>query len=61
LLSSLVSLALGPVLLWSARREQRRLAAGQTYEPETIVHRRNWDGAAQPSAPGLVVLQPAED
>ena len=60
LMSSLVSRALGPVLLWSARREERRLAAGETYEPETIIHRRNWDGAPQPSTPGLVVLQPAE-
>jgi hypothetical protein len=36
---------LGPVLLWSARREERRLAAGQTYEPPTIVERRNWTAA----------------
>jgi hypothetical protein len=32
----------GPLLLWSSRREARRLAQGQTYEPETIVERRNW-------------------
>ena len=32
----------GPVLLWSARREERRLAAGKTYEPRPIVERRNW-------------------
>jgi B12 binding domain/Radical SAM superfamily len=61
MISSLVSHALGPLLLWSARREERRLAAGETYEPQTIVHRRNWDGAPQTSAPGLVTLQPAED
>lgn len=61
IVSSLVSLALGPVLLWSARREERRLAAGETYEPETILHRRNWDGPPQPSAPRLIALQPAED
>jgi radical SAM superfamily enzyme YgiQ (UPF0313 family) len=59
--SSLVSHAVGPLLLWSARREERRLAAGETYEPETIVQRRNWDGTPQTNAPGLVVLQPAED
>jgi hypothetical protein len=41
--SALVSRALGPVLLWSARREEKRLAAGHTYEPPTIVERRNWD------------------
>jgi radical SAM superfamily enzyme YgiQ (UPF0313 family) len=61
LVSSLVSHVIGPLLLWSARREERRLAAGETYEPETIVQRRNWDGAPQTNLPGLVVLQPAED
>ena len=40
--SRVVSRAIGPVLLWSARREERRLAAGKTYEPTTIVERRNW-------------------
>jgi radical SAM superfamily enzyme YgiQ (UPF0313 family) len=33
---------LGPVLLWTTRREEKRLAAGKTYEPPTIVERRNW-------------------
>ena len=33
---------LGPILLWTSRREERRLAAGQTYEPPVIVERRNW-------------------
>ncbi len=33
---------LGPALLWTTRREERRLAAGQTYEPPTILERRNW-------------------
>jgi len=32
----------GPVLLWTTRREERRLAAGWTYEPPTILERRNW-------------------
>ena len=40
--AALVTRALGPVLLWSARREEKRLAAGKTYEPRTIVERRNW-------------------
>lgn len=31
-----------PVVLWSARREERRLAAGKVYEPPTIIERRNW-------------------
>lgn len=33
---------LAPVMLWSTRREERRLLAGYTYEPPTIVERRNW-------------------
>ena len=32
----------GPVLSWTTRREERRLAAGWTYEPPTIRERRNW-------------------
>ena len=42
LMSALVTRVLGPVLLWTARREERRLAEGQTYEPPTIIERRNW-------------------
>jgi hypothetical protein len=38
----LTAALLGPILLWSARREERRLAAGHTYEPRTIVERSNW-------------------
>lgn len=33
---------IGPFLLWSARREEKRLANGFTYEPPTFVERRNW-------------------
>lgn len=36
---------LGPVLLWSARREEKRLASGCTYEPPAILQRRNWVSA----------------
>jgi len=36
---------LGPVMLWSARREERRLASGVTYEPPTIIERTNWASA----------------
>ena len=32
------------MLWWSARREDRRLRAGVTYEPQTIIERRNWEG-----------------
>jgi radical SAM superfamily enzyme YgiQ (UPF0313 family) len=33
---------LGPVLLWTTRREERRLARGKTYEPPTILELSNW-------------------
>jgi radical SAM superfamily enzyme YgiQ (UPF0313 family) len=33
---------LGPVLWWTSRREDKRLARGQQYEPETLMGRRNW-------------------
>lgn len=42
LMSRVVADVLGPVLLWTTRREERRLARGVTYEPPTIVERRNW-------------------
>ena len=42
LMSRIISSAMGPVLLWSTRREDRRLASGVTYEPPTIIERRNW-------------------
>jgi hypothetical protein len=34
---------MGPMMLWSARREEKRLAEGITYEPDTFIERRNWD------------------
>lgn len=34
----------GPILLWSSRREDRRMAQGQTYEPQTFLERRNCAG-----------------
>jgi hypothetical protein len=36
---------LGPVLLWTTRREEKRLAQGFVYEPPTILERRNWGQA----------------
>jgi radical SAM superfamily enzyme YgiQ (UPF0313 family) len=45
LASRVLSRAIGPVLLWSARREERRLAEGVTYEPHTIIERTNWSPA----------------
>ncbi len=35
-------IVIGPVLLWSSKREDRRLAEGKTYEPRTFIERRNW-------------------
>jgi hypothetical protein len=35
----------GPALLWTASREEKQLAAGKTYEPPTIIERRNWFGS----------------
>ncbi len=40
--TSLAGRLLGPLMLWTTKREEKRLANGQTYEPETIVERRNW-------------------
>ena len=40
--SALLGSLLGPVLLWTSKREERRMAAGKTYEPPTIIERRNW-------------------
>lgn len=37
-----VGALLGPILLWTARREEKRLANGFTYEPKTIIERTNW-------------------
>jgi len=42
LVSRMMPAVLGPVLLWSSRREEKRLARGKTYEPPTILERRNW-------------------
>ena len=42
LVSRVTARLLGPVLLWTSAREEKRLAAGKTYEPETFIERRNW-------------------
>jgi len=41
-LSTAAGTLLGPAMLWLTKREQRRLEAGITYEPETFIERRNW-------------------
>lgn len=42
IVSRMMPSVLGPVLLWTTRREDRRLARGRTYEPPMILERRNW-------------------
>jgi len=41
-IARLTAASLGPILLWSTRREENRLAKGRTYEPPTFLERRNW-------------------
>ncbi len=46
--SRVVTSLLGPVLWWSARRGAKRLQGGATYEPKTIIERRNWASLIAP-------------
>jgi radical SAM superfamily enzyme YgiQ (UPF0313 family) len=41
-IARLTAASFGPILLWTSRREERRLAAGKTYEPPTFTERTNW-------------------
>ncbi len=43
LVSRVAAAVAGPILLWSSKREAKRLAAGFTYEPPTFRERRNWE------------------
>jgi len=45
-IARLTAASLGPILLWSTRREENRLASGRTYEPPTFIERRNWISAS---------------
>ena len=45
IVARLTAASLGPILWWSTRREENRLARGLTYEPPTFVERRNWVSA----------------
>ncbi len=40
--SRMMPAVVGPLLLWTTRREGKRLARGKTYEPPTILERSNW-------------------
>jgi radical SAM superfamily enzyme YgiQ (UPF0313 family) len=42
----LAGLVGGPLLLWTSRREEKRLEAGRTYEPPTFLERSNWAGVS---------------
>ena len=41
-LAAMSSELLGPLFLWATKREERRSAAGCTYEPSVFVERTNW-------------------
>jgi len=45
-IARLSAASLGPILWWTTRREERRLASGRTYEPPTFLERRNWSAAS---------------
>ena len=42
LLSRVIDATVGPLLLWSARREASLHPFGRPLEPRTFVERRNW-------------------
>ncbi|HLV87160.1 MAG TPA: radical SAM protein [Candidatus Sulfotelmatobacter sp.] len=44
IVSQIMPAVLGPVLLWTTRRENKRLARGKSYEPPIILERTNWGG-----------------
>ncbi|MGO9169135.1 MAG: B12-binding domain-containing radical SAM protein [Candidatus Sulfotelmatobacter sp.] len=46
-IARLTAAVLGPILLWTTRREENRLAKGRTYEPPTFLERRNWVPATE--------------
>ena len=46
--SRVMARVLGPVVLWTSRREQKGLDRGKTYEPRTFLEHRNWE--LEPSA-----------
>jgi len=44
IVSRMMPAVLGPVLLWTTRREEKRLARGKKYEPPVFLERTNWVG-----------------
>ena len=58
LVSRVIAAVLGPVLLWTSRREQKRLAAGTTYEPKMFIERRNWTTPVEPAPETFLRTEP---
>jgi radical SAM superfamily enzyme YgiQ (UPF0313 family) len=50
--AALAASLVGPALLWTSNREERRLKHGQTYEPPTFVERTNWGAVGQAAPTG---------
>jgi hypothetical protein len=44
-MSRVVGGLLGPLLVWTSRREHKRLARGQVYEPAPVIERSHWASA----------------
>jgi hypothetical protein len=42
IVSRMTASVLGPLILWTSRREEKRLANGFRYEPPVVIERRNW-------------------
>jgi radical SAM superfamily enzyme YgiQ (UPF0313 family) len=56
----MVRVVVGPVLLWTSKREDKRLARGVTYEPETFVERRNWVGDKLRHTADVITMHPRD-
>jgi radical SAM superfamily enzyme YgiQ (UPF0313 family) len=54
----LMRMVVGPVLVWTSWREDRRLAKGVTYEPQTFIERHNWVEESAAGAKHNVVAMP---
>jgi hypothetical protein len=59
-LTRVVRSVVGPILLWTSKREDKRLANGVTYEPETFVERRNWIADKLRHTADVVTLYPRD-
>jgi radical SAM superfamily enzyme YgiQ (UPF0313 family) len=57
-LTRVVRSVVGPILLWTSKREDKRLANGVTYEPETFVERRNWIADKLRHTANVITMRP---